>query len=224
MSFIMNKKVFLFLLVLPSFAKAQVNDAGLWTSINLDKKINKQFTINFTEELRFNENISELGNYFSEFSLEYKFNKMISASVGYRFIQKRNLDGYYSKRHRFISEIAFKKKLRNLAVNLKLKYQSQYSNYYSSETGKIPDQYLRTKLQLKYDLNKRYTPSISGESFYFLNSKEGVLFNNYRLTIGFNYEFSKKSSLDLAYLINKEIQVNDPWTSYITSIGWNYSF
>ena len=43
------------LLFWSTFSVAQVNDAGLWTSINLEKKITKKIAVDLSQEFRFNE-------------------------------------------------------------------------------------------------------------------------------------------------------------------------
>ena len=228
MCFIMRSNIykyffFLFLSWLVSFnAEAQVNDAGLWTSINLEKRFSKKMSLHFSEELRFNENITELGAIFSEISGEYRFNKMFSVSAGYRFTQRREVDDSYSIRHRYMINLNVKNKLGQFSTNVRIRYQSQFKDVQSSENGKIPDNYLRTKLSVKYDLGKKYAPFISGELFLHLNRPDGVLMDNYRIAAGVDYEFSKRSSIEFGYLINREIQVANPWTNYVITVGWNY--
>ncbi|MBL0342141.1 MAG: DUF2490 domain-containing protein [Bacteroidetes bacterium] len=198
------------------------NDAGIWVGVNLEKKISKQLSAHVTQEFRFNENWSELGAFFTELSGEYRLSKAFSIAAGYRFINKRNLDDSYSKRHRFIAEANARKKFGNVNAALWVSYQSQYKDYTSSAEGQVPDNYLRTRLKLKYDLNKKYAPFISGESFFYMNRPDGILFNNYRLVCGAEYEFSKKSSVEAAFIFNREVNISDPWTSYILGVGWNY--
>ncbi len=228
MFFITNRNwIALFMLsgfLITGSVSAQVNDAGLWASINLEKKITRKVSIHFTEELRFNENISELGMFFSELTGEYRFSKLLSVSGGYRFINKRRLDDSYSKRHRYLFNLNVKEKVGNLAMNVRIRYQSQYSDVESSPDGKIPSNYIRPKLTLKYDLNKKYTPWIYGELFVNVNRADGMLLDNYRVGGGVEYDFSKRSTLELGYLVNGELQVANPLTSYIISIGWNYIF
>ncbi len=201
---------------------AQTNDAGLWASINLEKKINKKFSVQLGEELRFYENYSELGSFFTEASLEYKLNKTFGFSAGYRFTNKRRVDDSYSMRHRFLVNATAKRKFKQLNAGLRLRYQSQFSDYYSDAEGQIPANYFRAKLAFKYDLNKKYTPFISGELFTNTNRPEGILMDNYRIEAGIEYEFSKVSSLQLSYIFNKEVQVKDPWTLYVIGVSWNY--
>jgi hypothetical protein len=203
---------------------AQVNDAGLWMSINLEKKLSQKWAVQFSEEVRMYENITEVGAFFSEISAEYRLNKTFAFSAGYRFTNRRNLDDSYGKRHRALFNVSIREKFGRIRTSLRIRYQKQYADVHSSETGKIPDNYLRTKLVLKADLDKRIVPFVNGELFFHFNSPDGMLCDNYRVAAGIEYEFRKQSTLELSYLINREIQVSDPWTLYVISIGWNYIF
>ena len=225
MYFIMRNKLNFLLaicLLLPFVLSAQVNDAGLWASVSIEKKINKSFSVNLSEELRFFENMTELGSFFTEVSLDYKLNKTFGFSAGYRFTNKRNVDDSYSKRHRYLLNATIKRKFNQLNAGLRLRYQSQYADYYSDADGQIPANYFRTKLSFKYDLNKKYTPFISGETFVHTNRPDGILLDNYRLEGGLEYEFSKVSSVQISYIYNREVQVNDPWTLYVIGVSWSY--
>ena len=109
-------------------------------------------------------------------------------------------------------------------MTLRERLQTQYVNVNSSENGKVAERYLRNKVTLKYDLGKKYTPFFATELFYQLTNAKGNEFDNVRYTAGFNYEFSKRASLDLFYLINKAFNTNDPVTDYVSGISFNYSF
>ncbi len=222
---ILRFKTILFLIHLTlctSYVVGQVNDAGLWTSVSVEKKLSSRITAGLSQEFRFNENISELGTFFTELGAEYKINKYLDISAGYRFINKRRLDDSYSKRHRYLVNVTARRKFNNLSVAFRTRFQSQYSDVYSSDEGSIPDNYVRTKLTLKYDLNRKYNPVISGESFFHVNRPDGLLMDGYRLSAGIEYDFSKKSSVEIAYLLDREIQVNKPWTNYIIALSWSY--
>lgn len=203
---------------------SQVNDAGLWASVNLDKKVTQKLTFSLSEELRFNENVSELGTAFTEIGADYKFYKFVSLGISYRYIQKKRVDDFYSIRHRYNIDLSLKYKLKKINLTLRERFQTQYADVNTSEDGKIAERYLRSKLTVKYDLGKKYIPFISCELFYQLSNREENEFDNARYAAGFKYEFNKKMSIDLFYLINKEFHVNDPWTEYVTGIAFNYSF
>lgn len=227
MFIIMNKIfsliVFLFLFE-TTLCFSQVNDAGLWASINLEKKINPKLAIALTEEARFNENISELGSAFTELGANYKIKKNILIGVSYRFIQRRGVDDFYSLRHRYMIDLTIKHKIKKVSFALRERFQSQYADVNTSENGRLSERTLRNKLTVKYDLDKKYTPYISAELFYQLNNVMGNEFDNIRYAVGFEYKFNKTSSLDLFYLINKEMNINDPVTDYVIGMGYNYTF
>ena len=206
------------------FGYSQVNDAALWTSVSLEKKISQKLTVNLSEEIRFNENISEFGMALTELGAEYRFYKAFTLGASFRFAQKRRVDDFYSIRYRYSFDLSYKHKIKKMSITLAEKYQLHYADVNSSENGKVPERFLRTKLTFKYDLEKKYTPYASCELFYLIGSPVGNEFVTVRYEAGFKYAFNKKASLDLYYMIDKEIHVNDPLTSYITGIGFNYSF
>lgn len=223
MCIIMNRKLIVVLLIcLPFLTFSQVNDAGMWYSVSLEKKFTQKLSAEVGTELRLNENFSEVGTFFTEAGMGYRFSKLISVSAGYRFTQKRRVEDTYSTRHRFLVNLNLRHKIEMVALTGRIRYQSQYSDVNSSDDGKVPNNYVRTKLSSKIDLNKRYTPYISYEAFIHVNRPEGMLYDNFRIAAGVEYEFSKKSAIDIGYMIDREVNVNDPWTNYVITVGWAY--
>jgi len=204
--------------------QAQVNDAGLWTGINLEKKISKRFSVTLSEELRMNENISEAGSFLTDVGLNYKVNKYIRISGSYRFTNKRQLDDSYSERHRYYFDLNLRTKYSFFTFNLRSRYQSQYKDINSSAGGKIPDHYLRNKLSIKYELNKKIDFFISNEFYTPLRTYDKLLYDNIRYNFGVEYTFNKMHSIDLSYLIQREYNVKNPETDYVICIGYNFNF
>ena len=211
-------------LILAGNGTCQVNDAGLWMNAGFEKKLNKKLSLYLSEEVRMNENISEVGTIFTETGAEYKVLKNLNISAAYRFINKRRLDDSYSKRHRYMIDASYKLKIHKLNLAVRERFQSQYNDINSSAKGHLPENYLRSKLSLKYPLRKRIETYISAEIFNQLNNPDGNEIDNERFTAGITYKISKAADLDSSYLINKEINVKNPMTSYIIGIGYFYSF
>ena len=85
--------VLLILLVVAGISGfAQVQDAGLWMSVNIEKKITPALSACFTEEMRMNENITEVGAVLSEIGMMMKFGKHFRAGVSYRYTRQRRVD------------------------------------------------------------------------------------------------------------------------------------
>lgn len=212
---------------------AQVNDAGLWTSVTLEKKLTQRFSVTISEEARFVENISELGQYFTEAGLAYRFgkNEGIRLSTNYRYSNRRRVDDSFSSRHRYNVDLAFRKAFGPIVPIFRTRFQSQYTDYNTSETGKLPQNYSRNKLTLKYDPGKRYEPFISAELFTPLALKGGLSnafdnlnYDNMRFAAGLDFEFNERSILNVAYIHDREFNVVNPQRNWITAIGFTYAF
>lgn len=205
-------------------AFSQSNDMQLWTNISLEKKLTKTFSLNFTEEVRFNENISEVGQFFSDLGGTYKISKAWRVSANYRFTNKRQVDNSYSKRHRYYLDLSFKKKFDLIVFSFRTRFQSQYADIYSSNDGTFPSYYSRNKLSLKLDLNKKYLPYLNAEMFYQLNNPDGNKVDNMRYSVGLEYEFNKRMGVDLFYMIQQEYNVKNPERDFVVGVGYKYSF
>jgi len=215
---------FLFVILVGFSAFGQSKDAQLWTSINLDKKINRAFSLSLSEEIRFTDNISEIGTQFTDLGITWKLHKNWRLSGNYRFTNKRRLDDSYSKRHRYYFDLVYRKKFDKLNLSLRTRFQSQYADVNSSETGKIPEYYSRNKISLKYEINKKYTPYLTTELFTPLFTTEGFYLDNVRYSAGIEYSFNKRSSLDLFYMIQQEYNKSRPETDFVIGLGYNHSF
>lgn len=203
-----------------SQAKTQVNDAGLWLKLSAEKKITQKFSAQFSHSLRCYENISELGTSFSEIGISYKIIKPLTVAGFYRFSQKKRVDDFYSNSHRYSFYLAYRLKIKQFKISFREQFQSRYKDIGTSEFGSIPKNHLRSKIDLKYDLEKKYTPYVSGELFYEI----GEYIDNMRYKAGVEYEINKFHTIDVSYMIDKEMNVKNPWTNYVIGLGYNLTF
>jgi hypothetical protein len=204
-------------------AYSQVNDAGMWLSFNIDKKINKKFSFSLSQELRFNENVTELGTFFTEAGVNYRINKLIRISGNYRFANKRLIDNTYSQRHRFFADINLRKRFNDFQFSYRARFQNQFKDFYSRSNEEMFEYYLRNKISLSYRLNRVFSTYLSFENYTPLNG-ENYFTDNIRYTLGTEYVFNKSNSIELFYIIQKEYNVNNPYTDFIIGLAYNYSF
>lgn len=203
-------------------AKAQEKDAGLWTSLNFETKLVKKLSLSLSEEFRFNENITELGTSFTDIGLDYKLNKHWQVAVDYRFTQKRRLDDYYSFRHRFYADIKYNHKLNPFEISFRSRLQDEYDDIGRAPDGGVPIFYMRNKIGLKWDTKKKYEPYLSAELFSPLNYPREFAFDNIRTLAGVEYSISKHHSLDVFYMIQRELNVSSPKTDFIIGLGYYF--
>ncbi len=186
-------------------SQAQIDDIGLWVGTSFEKKITRKILASFTEQLRLNHDISTVDVLISDIAMEYSLSKKLKAAIHYRFMNS-NKENYYSKRHRFYLDASYKQKVKFVSITFRERIQEQYSDIYSSEDGKYPEWNLRSKITIKFELDKKYSPYLSTEVFYKLdNVKErGHIFTTTRYEAGFSYDFNRTHSINPYILFQHE--------------------
>lgn len=200
------------------------NDAGLWATFNIDKKLNKKFGVFVTEEYRARENFTRNNLFYTDLGVYVKPFDFLKVSFAYRCIEKFQLDNSVSFRHRGMLDISVKKKFGAFGVSYRQRIQAEVRNVYSSDIGAIPEWYSRNKFEIKYDLNKPITPYVAAEFRYQINNPRSVESNKTwhrdRYFVGLDYKRNDKSTFGLYYLIQREYNVSAPQNLYIIGIEY----
>lgn len=178
--------------LISSTTLAQTSGIGLWTGVNLEKKVNKHISIHGNIQARFSENVSVTESYLGELGGTYKLNKHFEFSGYYRFSKKRKWNDddynyYYRAYHRFYADASYDTKIAMLKFDYRLRYQNQFKD--AAEGLESTKSYLRNKFELSYPNKTRFLPYIStdvfyqiGENFNQLRNKAGVeiILNRYQ--------------------------------------------
>jgi hypothetical protein len=209
-------------------ATRATRDAGLWATVNIDKKLNDRFTVLLTEEFRLRDNYSRINLFYTDIGLQANVKKFMKVALCYRNIQKNTDQGFYSFRHRFMLDITLKKKMDNFILSYRQRIQRESRNNFTSENGYLPEWYSRNKFGVKYDTGKLLTPYISAEFRYQIHDprmrESDNTWHRARYVAGVDCKLGENSSIGLYYLMQHEWNVNTPQTIYITGIEYNYEF
>lgn len=208
----------------PFLLHAQVNDAGLWMSAEAEKILTPALSASVTGEIRMNENITEAGTVLADVGLSYRLWKPFTVGLTYRYSGKRRLDDSYDQRHGWFADAMYRVKVKPAVIDLRLRFQSRYTDILTSDEGNIPRNHLRGRVKLKLDLNRKYEPYLSGEAFYRVGGADGILFDELRCMAGVEYEFNRAHAIDLHYMVTREYNVNNPRTDYVVGIGYHFTF
>ena len=205
-------------------AIGQQDDAGLWASVNLKHQVTRRVAVTLSEQIRMYQNVSEVDQFFTDAGLEYTILPSLKAALSYRLTSK-NKSNYYQTRHRYNLDLTYKYKMKPVALSLRQRVQSQVESINSSENGRIPEWYSRTKLTLKFDLDKKYSPYLATEYYYIIDNVKETdhVFDKARYEIGFDYDFNKRHSINLFYLIQKDI-IENKTRDFVSGIGYSFSF
>lgn len=210
------------------FAQQYYSDAGLWTTFELEKKVNKKFTGLFTQEWRVKENFSRLNLFYTNLGIEYKYNKHFKAALIYRWIDKYMEDNNFSYRNRLMLDLSFKNKIGPIALTFRHRLQAEKRDIFTSSKGLLlTEWYSRSKLGIKYNINKPITPYASTEIRYQINNLRNIesnhTFHRIRYALGLEYKLNDNNSISGYYLIQREWNVNIPNRLYIVGIEYSLS-
>jgi hypothetical protein len=217
------KYLFLLILLLSSYLDsiAQKEDFRIWLDLKVEKKLTQKWHLEGRGALRFNENIREVGSYYGDFGVGYRLTKKLKLEVHYRFSGKSNDEGYFHKRHRYYADLSYKIKTGTpLSVTLRGRFQKQYTDVFSSEDGFNPANTFRLAITPAYKY-KQYQPYFRTEVFYLYDNSDKY-FNRIRYRLGTQYEFNKRNSLDVFYMIQQELHSDNPTRAYV--LGFSYKF
>ncbi|MCX6294931.1 MAG: DUF2490 domain-containing protein [Bacteroidetes bacterium] len=204
------------------------NDAGLWCTFNVDKKLNKKFGLFLTEEYRMRENFTRSNLFYTDLGFTYKPADFLKISLAYRCIEKFQIDNTISFRHRGMLDISLKKKFGKVALSYRQRIQAEVRDVYSSDIGSLPEWFSRNKFELKYDLDKPITPYLAVEFRYQFNNPRAVegnkLWSRNRYFVGLDYKRNDKSTFGLYYMIQQEFNISAPQNQYIIGLEYSLSF
>jgi hypothetical protein len=217
---------FLFSFSITGFGQA-TNDAGLWATFNLDKKLNEKFSLFLTEEFRMRENITAINLFYTDLGVEVRPAKFLKVSLAYRLIEKNLDDDMYSYRHRLMLDITLKKKWGDFICSYRNRLQCEVRNVYSSRDGALPEWYSRNKFTVKYDFGKPIIPYVSAEFRYQISNPRALesdqTWHRNRFAAGLDYKVNDKNTFGLYYLIQNEYNVSAPQNLYIIGVEYSLS-
>ena len=211
---------------------AQRENFGSWTSIAVDKKLNK-FEIGAETEFRTIYAFRLLDRWSLGVNADYDLSKTFKLGAGYQLMNK--LDKKYLNyqiRNRFNISGTGKLKFKDLSISLRERIQTTTKNESNRlrENGTIdtykmnPEWSWRNRLTLSYNIpNFKITPSLSAESFYQLNNPDGNRFDNMRYQLAFDYKFDKRNQIEVFGVINSELDSEDASGKYILGVAYKYS-
>lgn len=217
---IFRKLLFIAAVSWSTLLHAQEKDLGLWSGATFEYEVNDRLDLKLSPEIRFEENISRLGNAFGELSGSYKLTERISASATYRFGQRNKLD-YFQLRQRLQFELGYKYKLENWTLGYAVRYQKTLQGNFSDSDPDF-ETVLRNKFSIKYTKIKKTDISAGWEFFHDGETEGGLAWQNWRATIEVERKLNKRNYFSLGYLIQKDLVSSVPSLDYVILVGYTH--
>ena len=238
------------LLMLPLASAAQSDDFGVWTSVGVEKKINKKVSVGLEAELRTRDDVSELDRWSVGLDGQYKITKWLKVSAGYSLLNDNNrkityketngrpnkLAEYWGVRHRFNVSLTGSRKFGNLQVSLRERWQYTYRpsktidqrwDFDDEEFDNKPKTYnargknvLRSRLQMSYDI-----PNSHVEPYVSAEAFNAWSVEKMRYTAGADWKISKKHAVGIYYLYQSvhDDDDNEP-NRHVLGVEYKFKF
>lgn len=199
---------------------AQDNDAGLWLSYKMQSDFTKKLSWSLAPEVRFQNNISEVGSYFADAGLDYSLPGPWSVSLTYR-TGYRNRDSYFSFRQRAQLGVSYKIKFKWGDISLATRYQG---NLEGSRTDRDADFVTtwRNKISIKYDAFKKWELGLSYEFFHSKGDTYLLEWSDWRCTASVERKLNKRNFLSLGYLVQQNLTSSVPQFDYIVLVAYKH--
>lgn len=200
---------------LATFAQKSEVDFQTRPAITLNLDLPKGWEVSTQYRAKFNENSSNFRGSYLYLDVDKKLNKYLSTGVSYRFGVVEN-----EKFHRFSGNLEAKYKVKKLTFSLRELYQTQSQTFLGDDEG-TAENYLRTRIGVKYAVTKKLDFGVSTEPF--MHKKDGVFETDFwRNRVGITYEYMKNKSVNLFYIWQPDVNKNYPDTKNI--VGINFIF
>lgn len=203
---------------LRSSAVAQTSSTDLWMSNSykyvFTKKIEGKIEFGHRRENFYASRV------YVDFVGKYTFNKYAKIALGWRHAVEGDLFEESELTNRFHLDYTGKIKTNDFSLVYRTRYQRKSTEMYTSENGLLPNKSFRTRLIFGYKLNKDWSFDLGCESFLQITPEEPNYIDRLRYITSINYRINKSQDISLSYILQNEIQVENPHTASIISIDY----
>jgi len=209
---------------------AQNNDWGLWTSIDMEKKLQKKWELGISGQYRWKDNISVTDQIRGGVDISRKVGNYVKLGAGYEMIAKNKVNkDIFVYRNRFRAQATTSYKYARFTAGWRVR--TQLTTLEKKDTGNDlldsdnKEWVLRNRFELKYDIKKSpLRPYINIETFHQLFSDLDYSYYKNRFSVGTDYKINKYHSLELGYKLETEVDGTNKNKLNVVKIGYSFSF
>ena len=209
-----------------SFVFAQTNDWGLWTSIDVEKKLSKNWELDVAAQYRMKDQMSVTDQIRGSADIAFKTGKYIKIGAGYELIAKNKIKKEtYVYRNRFRVQATTSYKYARFTANWRTRMQLTLLE--DSKKSDVDNQewVWRNRFGLKYDIkNVPLKPYINFELFHQLFSDLDYSYYQNRFSAGIEYSLNKSHTIEAGYKLEKEVVGKNKNKLNVVKIGYVFAF
>jgi len=209
-------------------AQERLQDAELWLKIAAEAKLSDKFEVGLEEQIRFDQNMTELKSYFSELSLGYDINDQIAILGRLRYTTRNDNSGATQGEFNFLRYqlgTRIKHRAGQFRFNHRLLYQRADRVDIRPNEGDIIVKYIRYRFKTEYKIkNWSYDPEVSMEYFKPFENALDDRPDAIRLNIGTENNIDKIGTFGIQYRYEWTVNYAFPRANHIIALSYSYSF
>ena len=207
---------------------AQQNDRGVWTTVDIEKKLNKRWDAAAGFEYRTKDGTSLTDQIRGSLGVDYKPYKFLKFAAAYTLIadkkQKRDI---FVNRHRFTFNATATYKFDRFTASWRPRLQATFYDKSEMDADEL-DNYrwvMRNRFGLKYNIKKTpLKPYVQYELFNRIFSEISPSYYKNRFSTGVEISIGKRHELDLGYKRNSELKNNKKYRFDAVAVGYTFAF
>jgi hypothetical protein len=209
-------------------AQERLNDFEIWAKLAVEGDVGERWKLGLEQQIRFDENSTEVKNFFTEFALNYKISSHFALLGRARFFTRndnRGADQGFKNYFRYQLGFRIKHEAGQFRFNHRLLYQRRDRFNLTPEEGDVILKYARYRLKTTYKIkNWKYDPIFTGEYFLAFENPVENIPDGMRLGIGTERSYEGFGKLGLFYRYEWTINYPFPEGNFILAFAYTYEF
>ncbi len=201
-----------------------VSDLNLWSGVEVEKSLFKNWEVSVKEEMRLKKDLSEINNVFTRVGVKYILSKNFRIEAKYRYTTNKKSTGKFEDRSRYALGMTYKGELEDLTFYYRIMHQKEVESLRLFNQEELYEKYLRHRVSLKYTDFKMIQPYISAEIFQRYTFGQFPEYDQLRFMGGLRFSPARIGMINLAYGFERELTDLLPGTYYIFRVNYTYSF
>lgn len=193
------------------------NQAQFWTSVKVNKDFKHGLSLSGQYILRADLTYRMLAGHYFYAGLKYKAHKYVQLDFKFRGVNTpdRNL-------YRFEVGIKPRYKYHDWTFAFRLGYFNEREYFARTyERGRYPNNYLRTRIEARWDFKKNWGAYLSAEAYTLLTNR-GAFVRRVAFIAGVDYSFLKMHNIDVYYLAQPDF--NKKTLSVVHALSVTYTW
>jgi hypothetical protein len=178
------------------YAQNQIDFRGMPQTL-IDHRTSQKISITFIGNTLFTNDFHKLGFAFFDLGCKYRINRSFGINLNYRSLAKQLLNDNFLWRNLVYFDFDFSKPMNRLTLGGTIRFQNQFI------PGQMPILYNRSKINLKYRYSYYLQPFTEFELFTPVIHPTRNAPDQFRLSLGVNYNFNEKYKLESYYQLRK---------------------